>query len=258
MKTPTPHLSLLLLTRNESENIKKYWTWLNKCPVVSEIIVVDDNSTDDTINVINKLKIKNLKLKIISRGLDSDFSAQRQFGLSHASNDWILWLDADEQPSPELIKFLNHFDFNQNYVYSFPRLDFFLGRQLLHGETGEIFLVRLFPGNFGSFTGKVHETWQSQLPAKIINHPIFHYSHPDLQSFIAKIDFYTTIRSQELFRQHLPVTLAQIIFYPLAKFLQNYIFRLGFLDSTRGIIMALCMSFHSFLVRAKLWHLSQK
>jgi hypothetical protein len=72
-----------------------------------------------------------------------------------------------------------------------------------------------------------------------------------------KINFYSDIRAHELFQQKIHTNLFQIVFYPLGKFLYNYIVRLGFLDSTPGIIMALSMSFHSFLVRAKLWHLWQ-
>ena len=58
-----------------------------------------------------------------------------------------------------------------------------------------------------------------------------------------------------MYQQNETTNMFEIIFYPIGKFLQNYFFRLGFLDGTPGIIMALCMSFHVFLNKAKLWHL---
>ncbi|MBI4226081.1 hypothetical protein HY612_03115 [Candidatus Roizmanbacteria bacterium] len=49
----------------------------------------------------------------------------------------------------------------------------------------------------------------------------------------------------------------KIIFFPLAKFILNYFIKLGFLDGPAGFTYAFLMSFHSFLVRAKLWQYSK-
>lgn len=254
----TPNLSLLLLTHNESENIKKNFKWLNKCKTINEIIVVDDNSADDTKEELKKLSNKNRTIQIFSRGLDGDFSVQRAFGISQAKNNLIFWLDADEYPSNKLIQFLNHIDKHRCNSYAFKRQDNFLGKELKHGETVSQSFIRLFNKKKGSFIGKVHERWASTTPPIRKNLLIFHYSHQTLQSFIQKINFYSDIRAQELFHQKIRPSLFQIILYPLGKFIQDYFFELGFLDSTPGIILALGMSFHSFLVRAKLWHLYQK
>lgn len=250
-----PHITLLLLTKNESENIRKLWGWVGECPKINQIVVIDDFSTDDTIAQIKNLKTKNLKVDVFQHHLDGNFSSQRQFALSKAKNNWILWLDADESPSPELIKFLNVTQLSETTVYSFPRQDQFLGQILKHGETAGQDFLRLFPKNSGDFIGAVHEIWSTNLTVSKINAPIFHLSHPNLTSFFQKINFYTDIRAEELYRQKIKTNIFQIIFYPILKFKYNYIFRLGFLDSTAGIILALGMSFHSFLVRAKLWHL---
>ena len=52
--------------------------------------------------------------------------------------------------------------------------------------------------------------------------------------------------------------LVKIIAYPAAKFFIDYFWFLGFLDGTAGAVVALMMSFHSFLTRAKLWLLWHK
>jgi glycosyltransferase involved in cell wall biosynthesis len=231
-----PNISLILITKN-----------------VNELIFVDDNSTDNTIEIAKSLVTKSLTVKTFNRGLDNDFSAQRQFAISKCKNDWILWLDADETPSIKLIDFINNIDSNQYYNYAFKRNDIFLGHQLQHGETSSQYFLRLFNKKFGQFTGKVHEFWSSPKPTQNINFPIIHQSHSNLTSFFEKINYYSQIRAQELFDQKTKTSLLQIIAYPKAKFIQNYFLRLGFLDGTPGIIMALGMSFHSFLVRSKLW-----
>ncbi|MDD4938365.1 MAG: glycosyltransferase family 2 protein [Candidatus Shapirobacteria bacterium] len=251
-------ISLILLTKNESKNLEKNFGWLDSCKTINEIIIVDDKSTDNTIKIAKSLASKNRFVQIFNRGLSDDFSAQRNFAVSKTKNDWIFWLDADEQPSKKLILFLNHIDKRKYKNYSFKRQDIFLNHQLKHGETAYLNFTRLFNKNYGSFIGQVHEVWESPKSTYQTDLIIKHNSHSTLNSCIQKINFYSTIRAQELFDQKVTTNLFEIIFFPIGKFLQNYIFQLGFLDGTPGIIMALCMSFHVFLSKSKLWHLFQE
>ncbi len=253
-----PKISLLLLTKNEQGRVGEWPSWLKKCHTIDEIICIDDLSTDETAATVKDLRSPSLAVNIFSRALDGDFASQRQFGLSKCKNDWVLWLDADEIPSQGLINFLNDFQPSSDFNFAFPRADIFLGQTLRHGETANMFFTRLFNKHHGFFVGKVHEVWSSDTTIRKTNTPILHCPHHTLSSFLNKINFYSDIRSLELFNQKTKTNLFQIALFPLAKFVHNYIFRLGFLDSTAGIIIALGMSLHSFLVRAKLWHLWQK
>lgn len=257
MSSTNNSITLLLLTHNSSADIKTHFTWLKKLSNLNEIIVVDDNSTDNSIEVVKKLASKKRTVKVFERGLNGDFSAQRQFGVSQSTNDWILWLDPDEKPSSKLIAYLDHFDDNQ-YNVSFKRLDIFLDTTLKHGEVGANHFLRFFHKNHGKFVGKVHEVWQSDQPVSQTKLIIYHHPHSNLTVFFQKINFYSSLRAQELYDQHQTANIFDCIIYPKAKFVQNYFLRQGFKDGTPGIILALGMSFHSFLVRAKLWHLSQK
>jgi glycosyltransferase involved in cell wall biosynthesis len=258
--TYQPNISLMLLTKNESQNILKNYSWLDKCPRINEIVAVDDYSDDDTLEVLRKHESKTRKVKIIKRKLNNNFAAQRNYLVTKTSNDWILWLDADEQPSVNFINYVNNIDINQYDNYAFTRSDCFLGYTLKHGETSSQTFLRLFNKNKGKFEGMVHEKWYSS-SAFVKNEKnimIYHCSHQTLSSFLNKINFYTDIRARELLDRGERSNIFQILFYPTAKFFQTYIIKLGLLDSTPGIIIALGMSFHSFLVRAKLWHLQQQ
>ena len=249
------HLSLLLLTKNESKNLEKKFGWLTKCKAIKEIIIVDDNSSDNTIEMCQKLGSKKRKVQVFSRELNNDFASQRNFGISKTNYNWVLWLDADEKPSKKLINFLNHFDNYQYKNYSFKRRDIFLKHKLKHGETAYLDFIRLFNKKYGHFDGRVHENWETNKTIKNTNFLIFHHSHSTIKSFIQKINLYSDIRSREMFDNQETTNMFEIIFYPIGKFIQNYFLRLGLLDGTPGIIMALCMSFHVFLNKAKLWHL---
>lgn len=250
------HISILLITHNEEKNLLNYWTWLDRCKTINEIVVVDDNSDDKTKEVLKKIETKKIKVKIFERGLNNNFSDQRNFGITKTTNDWILWLDADEKPTSSLIRFLNHIDNLQYKNYAFKRNDIFIDHELKHGENSNQYFLRFFNKKYGRFTGAVHEIWQSPKEIEYKKLHIHHYPHQSLRGFIKKLNFYSDIRAQELYDQNQTSNQFQIIFYPLGKFVQDYFLKLGFLDSTPGIIMALGMSFHSFLVRSKLWHLS--
>ncbi len=252
------NISLTIITKNEEENIKKNISWIKNCPIINEVIVVDDYSDDKTTDILKDLNSKDLKVRIFKRNLNNNFSDQRNFAISKCSNKWVFSIDADELPSKSTINFINNLNTDSKLVYAFKREDIFLGKNLKFGETANITFVRLFNKNKGKYMGQVHETWQTDQAIAYLKEKIIHQSHKNLKSFLNKINFYTSIRAEELYKQKVKTNLFQIIFYPIFKFKVNYIFKLGFLDSTQGIIMALCMSFHSFLVRAKLWHLYQK
>ncbi len=250
-------ITLLLLTHNETSHLKSNFGWIDKCQNINEIIVVDDNSSENIKDIVSAWASPKRKVIFKSRSLKSDFSAQRRFGLKHSKNDWILWLDPDESPSAEAIDFISKFTPRENIVaYTFKRLDTFLGYPLNHGETGSLTFTRLFNRQFGNFAGSVHESWRHSGNSAPSNTTILHQPHQNLTSLLQKINFYTDIRASELHQLGATTSLFQIIFYPLLKFCHNYFWRLGFLDGVPGIIIALSMSFHSFLVRAKLWQLS--
>ncbi|KKR68398.1 MAG: Glycosyl transferase family 2 [Microgenomates group bacterium GW2011_GWA2_40_6] len=249
------NISLLLITKNESENLKRWKDWLPKLKKVDELVVVDDNSTDDTKKIVNNFQSEKLKINLFNRGMEGDFSAQRNFAISKAKNDWVLFVDADEEPSDKLIKFLNIEELNPNICFAFKRNLIYIDQVVTHGQAQNDYPIRFFTKDSGKYINSIHEIWETDNCVVKINKPLYHYSAPNLKIFISKLNLYSTLRAQELFQKHASVNLFQIVFYPLAKFLQTYIWHLGFLDAIPGIIICTSLSFYSFLVRSKLWRL---
>jgi glycosyltransferase involved in cell wall biosynthesis len=252
------NISLLLLTKNEQDNLKEWGTWIQKLTIVNEIVVVDDQSTDNTTKILKSFSTPKLSINIFKRKLENNFSDQRNFGLEKCQNDWILFLDPDEIPTDKTIKYINDLTPLKGHNYSFKRNILYHGKTISHGQCLNDLPVKLFNKNEGKFINPVHEIWESNATTIDSNQIILHHSIKDISSFLNKINFYSTIRAQELFDQKHQPHLWEIIFYPKLKFLDLYFLRLGFLDGTAGIILSLSLSFNSFLVRSKLWHLSQK
>lgn len=239
-------ISAVVLTKNEEKNLGQCLESLDWC---DEIIVIDDFSTDKTLEIARKKRAL-----VFQRKLNDDFSGQRNFALSKAKGEWVFFLDADEiVPESLKIEILNYFSSKKKdntKGFYFRRKDFFLGGWLSHGETASVRLLRLAALGAGSWHGKVDETWQISGRTGEFKTPLLHYSHETLAEFLKSLNYYSTLNAERLERLNFFDW-----FKPPAKFLLNFFIRLGFLDGVRGFIFAVLMSFHSFLVRGKqfLW-----
>ena len=247
------NISAVILTKNEEGNIAECLHGLNFC---DEIIVVDDGSYDKTVEIA-----RGLGAKVFARSLNGDFAGQRNFGLEKAVNKWVLFIDADERVSKELkdeiekeVSMLN----NYYLGYLFKRDDYIFGKKLNFGETASVRLLRLARKSAGKWARSVHEVWEVQGRTKTLKNPLKHYPHQTLREFIKDINFQSDLHALANQKEDKNSNLARIVFWPKGKFLYNYLFKLGFLDGTEGFVLALMMSFHSFLSWSKLWIIQRK
>lgn len=128
-----------------------------------------------------------------------------------------------------------------------------MGKKILHGEVGEVRIVRLAKKDSGKWHGKVHEEWEVKGALGELLNPLIHTPHQSVKEFVTDVDVYSTLREQELLEQGGSANFVSIILYPAGKFLQNYFLRRGYKDGLPGFMYAMIMSFHSFLVRGKLY-----
>lgn len=249
------NLSVIILTKNEQDTIKRCLTSI--ADWVSEMILID-NSDDRTKEIAYSIIPKD-KLQIITSTESEDFSKLRNLGLEKASNEWVLFLDADEEVSSALTKEIEDVLGNEKiHGYYLKRHDYFLGKWLQHGETRDIRLLKLGKKQSGVWKRRVHEVWEIKGPTKELENPLFHYPHPTVAEFLERINRWTTLDAQEFYEKGIRASYFAIFAYPTGKFIRNYFLKQGFLDSMPGLIMALMMSFHSFLTRAKLYMLQTK
>jgi len=241
-------LSAVVLTRNESKNLGRCLASLSFC---DEIVIVDDNSSDDTLKVAEKFKAK-----IFVRELKGDFAAQRNFGQSKVKGQWTLFVDADEVVTSKLVKEIRESLSGDVDGYYLRRRDFFWGGELKFGETRKVRndgLLRLVRKDSGTWMGNVHEVFHTANKTDRLDGFLDHYPHPNLKEFIADINVYSTLRARELYNKGAGTNIFEIVFLPVFKFIYNYFINLGFLDGAAGFTYSFMMSFHSFLVRSKLY-----
>jgi len=194
----------------------------------------------------------------LSQSNIQDFAAARNAELAKVKTEWVFYVDADEKITPALkAEILTAIESDEYDAYYIPRLDTFLGRELKHGETGHAKFIRLAKKDFGSWVRPVHEIWQGKGKVGTLKNPLLHTPHQSIQTFLNKINLYSTIESEYRYREGIKSSLWKIAAFPIAKFKYNYMAKLGFLDGVPGTIMGIMMSFHSYMTWTKLyllWH----
>ena len=91
------YFSVIIPTHNRSEIvIDSIESILKQTYKYYEIIVIDDASTDNTVNKLTKLYSKNTSISIISHKQNMGVSYSRNIGIQQAQYDWICFLDSDD------------------------------------------------------------------------------------------------------------------------------------------------------------------
>ena len=244
-------LTALVITQNEADTID---ACLKSVAWADEIIVVDSGSTDQTCEIAHRYTDK-----VIVHAW-SGYSEQKNFGHTWVSSDWTLSIDADERVTPELRAEIQSvlagaisdraFD-----AYRIPIRDWMFGKFVNYGSWPHQAHVRLYKSGCGMWMSAVHERLQVRGRIGQLTHPLLHYSHTSIGRFIDKLNRYTDIESQEMFKQGVRASLIIALFGAARAFLGQYVRLQGFRDGGHGLILALLMAFYHFTTRAKLWSL---
>lgn len=153
-------ISLTMIVRNEAAHLADCLESVRD--KVDEIILVDTGSTDDTVIIA-----KRYTPHVYSFPWNNDFSAARNFALEHATGDWILALDADEEVLGE-----DPFTFHALIDSQIDKEVFLL--PLLNPisefteEYNTFYVLRLFRNNGDyQYVGKIHEQVSIPDPQKV-------------------------------------------------------------------------------------------
>jgi glycosyltransferase involved in cell wall biosynthesis len=249
-------LSVVLITLNEASNLRRT---LKSVSWTQEIIVVDSGSTDETVAIA---------LAAGARVLEEPwkgFAAQKNSAIEHATCDWVLSLDADEEVSSELAREIEALLATNPPFSSFriPRLNHFIGRPLRHGGYWPDPKLRLFKRGSAKFAERaVHETMESEGPAGELQNPLLHHCYPTIEEYVEHVNRYSTLSAQMLVNAgRAPQSVAALLWHsvanPAGTFLYNYVFRLGFLDGSEGLLQHLNHSIYIHWKYAKAWRARQ-
>jgi len=237
-------LSAIVLTRNEEQNIEDCLAALSWA---DELLVVDSGSTDRTVTLAEKHGAR-----VVTHPF-TDFADQRNFAMSQATGDWVLFIDADERVTPELAEEITGIlrGLAPLVVYALPRLTYFFGKRLRFSDAREDAPVRFFPRQHVMWTQPVHERIAAHLPLRKLKNSLLHYSTRDLEHYQQKVRDYVPLELRTLIEKGVRPAMWRFLFIPPAKFVQLYFLKLGILDGVPGFQYAILSSY--FYTFQKYW-----
>ncbi len=246
----TQKLSVAIITCNEESNIRRT---LESIKWADEIVVVDSGSTDKTTDICREYTDKVIHQDWLG------FSRQKNLAIEKTSGDWVLSLDADEPIEQALAEEIRGIISSPDSLdgYRVPRKTFFLGKQVRYGGWYPDYNLRLFRRGKGRFEDRaVHEAIKVQGMIGNTRHALLHYAYPDIASYMSSIDKYSSLAVSVMAEKGISDYKSgwvNILFRPMLTFALKYIFRLGFLDGKRGLVLNLFHSYYVFAKYAKAW-----
>lgn len=235
-------LSVLILAKNEEKNIRDC---IKSAQFADEIIVIDDYSTDQTVNIAQELGAK-----VCQRLMNGNWGGQQNYAIDQASTDWIFFLDADERITEQLAQeVLQAVKENKLYAYQVPRMNYIMGKPLRHGGWYPDHGYHLVPREGVRVEGLVHPQFVHQYPIKKLSYPITHYTYSSWEHYFNKLNLYTKLAAEKNFNKGKRANfLFDIVLRPHVAFLKMYILKSGWRDGKIGFIVA---AFHFFYTMAK-------
>ena len=242
-------LTIIILTFNEEDYIEGA---IESASFADEIIVIDSFSTDKTSELAKKYNIVFIKHTF------ENFSNQRYFAVKHATNNMILFVDADER-IPNLLKeeiqsVLKKDNLNSGYEIFISAI--FMGRRMRYSSFKNNWKIRLFNKKLCWYDEAllVHEKLIVK-EGKIgrLKHHIKHYPYRSWNHYIKKKQLYAELQSQELYKKGIKLNAFHFIIKPAYRFLYQYFLRGGFLDGFPGFVNAFGNAYGVTTRYIKLW-----
>lgn len=240
-------LSITIITKNEESNIERC---INSVRWADEVLVVDAESTDRTVEIARRLNATVIVKKW------EGFAKQKEFAMQSAKHDWVFSIDADEEVTPEL-----HQEILSTIVradalngYEVPRKSFFLGKFIRYGGWYPGYQQRLFRRSKTSMNHRpVHEGFSSEGKIGRLTADLNHYTYSSLHQYIEKMNDYSSLDVLNTIARGRTIRWYNFILNPLSVFLRMFFSQQGYKDGFHGFLVAYYSALHSLSIFSKSW-----
>jgi glycosyltransferase involved in cell wall biosynthesis len=244
-------LSVIIITKNEEANIEKC---LKSVLWADEIILIDDDSTDKTVDIASQYQ----QVRIFHKKMKEGFGPQKQFALEQTHNDWILSIDADERITAEGRKeIMDKILSDDCDGYYFRRKNFVFGKFINDFQPKNLRLFKRTKGKFSN--ARVHESVLLDGKIGTMEEPIIHYSRAtrSISDYINTLNLYTSLSAQDLYSRGKRITIRTIpiffILHPLYLFFRLLFLKGHWKDGATGVILSFMRVLDGVVNYIKLW-----
>lgn len=246
-------LSFIVHTKNEEKNIA---ACINSVKTIAdEILVIDMNSSDKTVEIAKKKGAKIFQVEDMGSA-----DPARNYGISKASFNWILYLDADERLPKTLLGTIKEIIKKNKYdLIKFPEKNIIFKKWIRHGMWWPDYHIRLFKKGYLDYPSTIHT--QPKYHGKLLTLPdkvsyaIIHHHCKNIKEFLSMVDRYSSldVRFSQDITEKGELNPDQIIQFLNKELEWRYFEHKGYLDGMHGLIISMLMNFYRFLEFAKYW-----
>lgn len=245
------NITAVVLAKNNDNTIEKT---LKSLESFDDVVVYDNGSTDNTMNIAKKFQNVNL-----IEGEFNGFGWTKNKAASYAQNDWIIIIDSDEVIDSILLNTLETITLDKNKVYQLNFKAFYKDIQVKYCGWNNQKIKRVYNKTITSYNDNdVHEDIiTDKLDIELLNGNVEHYSYHSISQFIIKADHYSTLFAKNNAGKKSSSPL-KAYFNGLYSFIKTYFFKRGFLDGYVGLIISFSHMVTNFYKYIKLYELNIK
>ena len=235
-------ISVVVLTKNEAGRIAKCLDSVRNW--ADEIMVIDDESTDDTLKIVRVYTDK-----VFIRKMDIE-GRHRNWAYAQAKNLWVLSLDADEIVTPELREEIAKVIKNnpKENGFTIPRRNYIGDYWVKHGGWYPSPQLKLFrKDKFRYEEVAVHPRAFMDDPCGHLKSDIIHYSYRSIEDFLSKLNRQTTWEAQKWYNAGKPMTMGRFLWRTYDRFMRAYFGRKGYKDGFIGFVIAFNAGLYQFI-----------
>ena len=242
-------ISVVIISFNEEKNIERCLK--SVISVADEIVVVDSFSKDKTKEICLSFGVK-----FVEHAFEGHIQ-QKNWAITQASHTWVLSLDADEVLDDELKKsILEAKKSGDKDGYYMNRLTNYCGHWVRFCGWYPDRKLRLWDSTKGKWTGiNPHDKYEMFTGDSVtgwLKGNILHYSYYSIDDHYKQVEYFTTIASKAYFANGKKAPVYKLFLNPLAKFIDHFFLKLGFLDGISGYRISRISAYATYLKYKKL------
>lgn len=226
-------VSVIVVARDEEDRIERC---LRSVLWADERIVIVDAATRDATTE----RAQPLATDLLVREWEG-FAQTRAFAAARARGPWILWIDADEEVSPELTQSIRRAvaDPRGRAGFRIHRRNRYLGQVIRHGAWSSDIVTRLFRKESGAFDDRlVHESVRVDGSLGTLTGCLEHQSYRNLAHHWEKMGIWAGLWATQAQQDGKRARVSDVVLRPPLRFIKGYVLRAGLLDGAAGIILA--------------------
>src|SRR5512133_1778935 len=239
-----------VIARDEAPNIERCLRSLQWTD--SLLVVLDDRTTDATAEIAALCGARVESQRFM------DFARQRNAALDIAIADWVLFVDADEEVTPELADEIRSVtELGGAAGFWIPRRNILFGHWVRNAGWSPDYQLRLLRRAHSRYREDrtVHELVDLDGKGAYLSNPLTHYNYATLGQFLSKQRVYSSMEADDMFRRGVRVKPQNFVLQPWRQFWRRYVTLRGYRDGWLGFMLSVLLAYYELRTYLRLFSL---